>query len=110
MMYQNFGRRFWVANAVQATAFTVAHGSAGSPLHFASALWEGWIVRRNDWSIRESVFRHFWYDDAIITATRGIKVRTHRLLVARLAPPVLDPQHGSDALGDAGLLVRRLDP
>jgi hypothetical protein len=31
-------------------------------------VWEGWIVRRNNWSVRESIFHHFWYDFAIVTA------------------------------------------
>ena len=69
MMYQNFGKRFWLANTAQATLFAAAHGNVGgAPLYIASGLWEGWIVRRNDWSLRESVFHHFWYDVAVVTA------------------------------------------
>ncbi|CAN5879229.1 hypothetical protein BH23GEM9_BH23GEM9_08740 [soil metagenome] len=26
------------------------------------------MTNRNDWSVRESIFSHFWYDVAIVTA------------------------------------------
>jgi hypothetical protein len=66
MLNQKTGK-FWVANATQAAVFGVAHGPAGL-VQGPWALWEGWLVRRNDWSIRESVFHHFWYDLAVSTA------------------------------------------
>lgn len=82
MLYQNLGGRFWLANGLQATMFGALHPRASWFAMFitASAAWEGWLVRRNDWSIRESVFHHFWYDVAIVTAAlltdeRGTEVR-----------------------------------
>jgi hypothetical protein len=32
-------------------------------------MWEGWIVRRNNWSVRESIFHHFWYDFVVLSAS-----------------------------------------
>jgi hypothetical protein len=70
MLYQKTGQRFWLANTSQALIFTVGHGASPTLLitHTPWALWEGWLVRRNNWSIRESVFHQFWYDAAVITA------------------------------------------
>ncbi|HYD51741.1 MAG TPA: CPBP family intramembrane glutamic endopeptidase, partial [Gemmatimonadaceae bacterium] len=72
MLTQKAGQRFWVANGIQASAFGAAHlpdASWGAAYIGAWALWEGWITRRNDWSVRESIFHHFWYDAAVFTAS-----------------------------------------
>ncbi len=72
MLYQHLGRRAWLANGLQAGAFGALHApQAGAfALDIAgSALYEGWLTRRNGWSIRESVFHHFWYDVAVGAAT-----------------------------------------
>ena len=70
MMYQKTGGKFWLSNTTQAALFMAGHGINGLTLldHFPWALYEGWLVRRNDWSIRESIFHHVWYDVAVITA------------------------------------------
>jgi hypothetical protein len=70
MLYQKTGQRFWMANTSQALIFTVGHGVSPTLLitHTPWALWEGWLVRHNNWSIRESVFHHFWYDAAVFTS------------------------------------------
>ena len=72
VMYQNSGRRFWLANGLQGSIFGGLHYDeefpAGAAIIAAWAIYEGWLVRRNDWSLRESVFHHFWYDTFIITA------------------------------------------
>jgi hypothetical protein len=72
LLHQNTGERFWLANGVQATLFGAAH--LPDAQWFAAfigtwAAWEGWLVRRNEWSIRESIFHHFWYDVAVVTAS-----------------------------------------
>lgn len=71
LAYERSGHRFWAANGLQAGLFGVAHlPDAGWYAAYigAWAAWEGWIVRRNDWSIRESIFHHFWYDVAVVSA------------------------------------------
>ena len=71
MMHQKMGQRFWLANASQAALFAAGHvpDNAALGAYFAGwAMWEGWLVRRNDWSIRESIFHHFWYDLAVVSA------------------------------------------
>jgi hypothetical protein len=70
LLYEQTGRRFWLANTTQAAIFTAAHGENAATTAYigAWAAWEGWIVKRNDWSLRESVFHHFWYDFAVVTA------------------------------------------
>ncbi|MFW6089713.1 MAG: CPBP family intramembrane glutamic endopeptidase, partial [Gemmatimonadota bacterium] len=71
MLHQKTGQRFWLANAIQAGIFGAMHPDAGAfaAVIAASALYEGWVTRRDDWSIRESIFHHFWYDVAVTTAT-----------------------------------------
>jgi hypothetical protein len=73
LVHENSGGRFWVANGTQAALFGVGHMAEGGDLlgpavTGAWALWAGWVTQRNDWSIRESIFHHFWYDVAIVTA------------------------------------------
>src|SRR6266511_517195 len=54
MLYQHLGRRAWLANGLQAGAFGALHApQAGAfALDIAgSALYEGWLTRRNGWSI-----------------------------------------------------------
>ncbi|MFW5947815.1 MAG: CPBP family intramembrane glutamic endopeptidase [Gemmatimonadota bacterium] len=69
MLHQKTGQRFWLANGIQASLFGRAHGANGTLFHVLSGLYKGWVTQRNDWSIRESIFHHFWYDVAVVTAT-----------------------------------------
>jgi membrane protease YdiL (CAAX protease family) len=71
LLHQNTGGRFWLANGIQATVFGGLHTpQAGgyAALIGGWALWEGWLTRRHDWNIRESIFHHFWYDAIIFAA------------------------------------------
>ncbi len=80
MLHERTGRRFWVANGTQAAVFGALHlpGGAGPFAAYIGTwgLWEGWVVKRNDWSVRESVFHHFWYDAAIFTAAMLVEERS----------------------------------
>jgi membrane protease YdiL (CAAX protease family) len=72
LLHERTGEWFWVANGVQAGLFGAAHlpdANWYAAVIGAWAAWEGWIVRRNQWSVRESVFHHFWYDVAVVTAS-----------------------------------------
>ncbi|HEX9282421.1 MAG TPA: CPBP family intramembrane glutamic endopeptidase [Gemmatimonadales bacterium] len=72
VLHQKLGRRAWLSNGVQAAVFGGLHVSQAGPFALditASALYEGWLTRRNGWSIRESIFHHFWYDVAVGAAT-----------------------------------------
>ena len=71
MLHEKTLKNFWYANTAQAAIFGGLHaGQSGwyAGVIGAWALWEGWVTRRNDWSIRESIFHHFWYDAIIISA------------------------------------------
>lgn len=84
LAYQHTGQRFWVANGLQAGLFGAAHlPDAGWLAVYIGgwAAWEGWIVRRNGWSIRESIFHHFWYDVAVISAALLTEEREAELRV-----------------------------
>lgn len=68
VMYQAFGERFWLANGTQAALFGALHPDA-EEFAFVIAGWafyQGWLTRRNGWSVRESVFQHVWYDVVVI--------------------------------------------
>jgi membrane protease YdiL (CAAX protease family) len=86
LLHQNTGERFWLANGIQAAAFGGLHvGAAGdyAVLIGAFALYQGWLTRRNGWSVRESVFQHFWYD-AIVIAAELLTDPRPRTMVIRL--------------------------
>ncbi len=71
VLHQQTGQRFWIANGLQAGVFGAAHlPDAGwyAAVIGGWAAWEGWIVKRNEWSVRESIFHHFWYDAVVVTA------------------------------------------
>jgi membrane protease YdiL (CAAX protease family) len=70
MLMQKLGGRFWLANFIQAGLFGLGHPQAEefAVVIGAGALWGGWQTRRNDWSVREVIFQHFWYDVAVVTA------------------------------------------
>lgn len=87
MLYQNLGRRAWLANGLQAGAFGALHAPQAGAFALdiaASAFYEGWLTRRNVWSIRESVFHHFWYDVAVGAAT----LLTQKSATVSLAVPM----------------------
>jgi membrane protease YdiL (CAAX protease family) len=70
MLTQKLGGRFWLANLLQGGLFGLGHPQAGpfAVVIGAGAVYNGWLTRRNDWSIREGIFQHFWYDVAVVTA------------------------------------------
>lgn len=70
MLTQKTAGRFWLANAIQAALFGLAHPQADEFAFViaADAFYGGWLTRRNDWSIREVIFQHFWYDAVLVTA------------------------------------------
>ena len=64
VLYQGFGERFWPSNGLQSVAFGALHPHAGWFMVAIAgwAFYQGWLTRRNGWSVRESVFQHVWYD------------------------------------------------
>ena len=82
LLNQQTGQRFWLANGLQAGAFGAAHlpdAEWYAAVIAGWAAWEGWVVRRNGWSVRESIFHHFWYDVAIFSATLIVEERDAEL-------------------------------
>jgi membrane protease YdiL (CAAX protease family) len=72
LLHQNTGERFWLSNSLQAALFGLVHVPQAGELAVVIAGWalyEGWLTRRNEWSVRESIFHHFWYDVAVVVAS-----------------------------------------
>jgi membrane protease YdiL (CAAX protease family) len=72
VLHQNTGGRVWLSNGLQAAVFGGLHVPQAKAFALVIASWavyEGWLTRRNGWSVRESVFHHFWYDVAVGAAT-----------------------------------------
>jgi membrane protease YdiL (CAAX protease family) len=68
VLHQKTGGRMWLSNGLQATVFGTLHipRAKSYALFIAGwAFWEGWLTRRNGWSVRESVFHHFWHNVAV---------------------------------------------
>ncbi len=73
----------FLPNALQAGAFSALH-IPNNPGAFLAAIagwafYEGWVTRRNGWSVRESVFHHFWYDAAVFTASLATETGAGRI-------------------------------
>jgi hypothetical protein len=72
LLQQNTGEQFWLSNSLQAGLFGLIHAPQAGGLAVVIAAWalyEGWLTRRNEWSVRESIFHHFWYDVAVVLAS-----------------------------------------
>lgn len=64
VLHQNLGSAFW-ANAIQGTVFGAAHLSGQNKLPVIQGLmgfYLGWLTQRNQYSNRQSVFLHTWWD------------------------------------------------
>jgi membrane protease YdiL (CAAX protease family) len=78
LLHQNLGQRFWLSNSLQAGTFGLLHLGQAGPYALMITGWawyEGWVTRRNNWSIRESIFHHFWYDVVISVAEMLVEER-----------------------------------
>jgi membrane protease YdiL (CAAX protease family) len=72
-LYQSFDERFWPANGLQAVIFGALHPDAEwfAAVIAGWAFYQGWLTRRNGWSVRESIFHHVWYDVMAIMLELG---------------------------------------
>ncbi len=62
---------FW-SNLTQAAIFGAAHLSDENRLpvfQFAAGYYFGWLAKKNNWSLRESIFVHTWWDVIVFTAS-----------------------------------------
>lgn len=68
--YEYTGENIWVAQIAQAGLFAAAHMSeVRYPIAQAAlGLYFGWLTERQQWSIGESAFIHFWWDVIVFTA------------------------------------------
>lgn len=69
-LYDATGSYFW-SNAIQGTLFGAAHLSANNRLPWIQTLagyYFGYMVERNNWSLREAVFLHAWWDVVAFSA------------------------------------------
>ncbi len=63
-LYNSWGNKFW-SNTTTALFFASAHISSANPLplpQFALGWYLGYLTQQNQWSIKESVFLHAWWD------------------------------------------------
>ena len=70
-LHQWWGNGSW-ANLAQATAFGAVHISSENPFPLPQMLlgwYLGWVTQQNEYSLRESIFIHAWWDVIAFTAT-----------------------------------------
>jgi hypothetical protein len=64
--YQYMGRHFWLANGAQALLFGAAHYNSDTNSipwpQTLLGLYFGWLARKNQWTLSESIFVHAWWD------------------------------------------------
>jgi membrane protease YdiL (CAAX protease family) len=85
LSHQSMRERFWLANGIQAVIFGGLHipdAKGYAAVIAAWAFYEGWLTRRSGWSVRESIFHHFWYDVLIVTATFLVDEHAPGLVIA----------------------------
>ncbi len=71
MFRQGVGSDFW-SNASTSVIFGAAHLSSSNKAPVIQTLigfYLGWLSQRNDWSLRQSVFLHAWWDVVAIGAS-----------------------------------------
>lgn len=63
MFREGFGNNFW-SNAATSALFGAAHlGSVKFPvIQTVLGFYLGWLTQRNEWSLRQSIFLHAWWD------------------------------------------------
>ncbi len=64
VLRERIGSDGW-SNVIQGTAFGAAHYSERNKLPVFQTLagyYLGWLTQRNEWSLRESIFLHAWWD------------------------------------------------
>jgi membrane protease YdiL (CAAX protease family) len=75
--YQYTGGSFWLANGAQALVFAAAHyDKQDLPLPIPQLLmgfYLGWVTKRDQWSLSESIFIHSWWDMLLL----GISIATN---------------------------------
>ncbi len=69
-LFQHYFDNSFVSITLSASLFAAAHlGDIEIPwFQFVMGIYEGWVTKRNGWSISESIFHHFWWDFFIFTS------------------------------------------
>jgi hypothetical protein len=70
VLYETTGN-YYYANGLNALVFGAAHISADNPTPWGQALagyYFGYLTAKNNWSIRESIFLHTWWDVLVFAA------------------------------------------
>lgn len=68
-MMESWDSKFW-SNTATATVFAAAHISPRNPVpwpQFVAGWYLGYLTQRNEWTLRESIFVHTWWDVIIFT-------------------------------------------
>jgi hypothetical protein len=89
MVHDANGEQMWLSNSLQAVIFGGLHAAQAGPFALVITGWawyEGWLTKRNGWSIRESIFHHFWYDVAAFAVTLATEERPSAAAVISLPP------------------------
>jgi membrane protease YdiL (CAAX protease family) len=73
----------WAANILQAAYFTAVHRHA-LLFVFPHALYEGWLIQRNNWQIGEGTFIHAWTDVISISTTYTVRTKKLTLVLPTL--------------------------
>jgi membrane protease YdiL (CAAX protease family) len=79
-LMQPLGNRFW-SNTGTALVFASAHISSSNPVplpQFLLGWYLGYRVQNNDWTLRQSIFIHAWWDAIVFTGTYLDKARRDR--------------------------------
>ncbi len=73
LLYHSTDSKFW-SNTLTAAIFAAGHiPSAKIPIgQFLTGWYWGWLTQRNQWSLSESIFIHFWWDALLLITAFAI--------------------------------------
>jgi membrane protease YdiL (CAAX protease family) len=89
--YEYSGRTWWFANGAQAGLFALAHYSSENPVpwpQFLLGWYFGSLVRKNGWTLSESIFLHAWWDGLLFLGQAMTTRRVEGTSSFRIAVPV----------------------
>ena len=90
--YHWFNNKFW-SNTATAAVFAAGHISGDNPVpltQFLMGWYFGYLTQRNDWTLRQSIFLHTWWDILAFGLTYYDNSRPGRLPGREMMAPLLN--------------------
>lgn len=82
------------SNILSSALFAAAHISKANPVplvqFFLGAYW-GWVSQRNEWTLSETIFQHFWYDVIVFSTYYSLLESVDSSKIHAVKPTIMLP-------------------